>query len=136
MSRSRALAKSAMLWLLLASQAAWAQVPPGPRGMYSGVNEVIQFSRPIRARSLRGTVFYGDDETVAAARIQVQRQGSDALVVDITADENGRFRLPSLEPGAYWLGITKSGCKLNVWDLHIVRFGWSKHLKSTLSLGT
>jgi hypothetical protein len=69
--------------------------------MYCGGNEIIQYSRHIRARSLRGAVFDQSGATVAAARIQVQRQGSDALVVDITADENGRFRLPKLEAGAY-----------------------------------
>lgn len=104
--------------------------------MYCGGNEIIQYSRRLRARSLRGTVFDRSGATVAAARVQVQRQGSDALVVDITADENGRFRLPKLEPGAYWLGISKYGFQLHVWDLRIVRLGWSKDLKSKLSVGT
>jgi hypothetical protein len=62
--------------------------------------------------------------------------GQDTLVVDITADENGRFRLPKLAQGAYWLGISKYGFQLHVWDLRIVRFGWSKDLKPKLSVGT
>jgi hypothetical protein len=135
-SRSLDLAKSAVFSLLLASQTAWAQVPPGPKGMYCGGNEIIQYSRHIRARNLKGTVFDQSGATVAEARIQVQRQGSDALVVDITADGNGRFRLPKLEPGAYWLGISKYGFQLHVWDLRIVRIGCSKALKSKLSVGT
>jgi hypothetical protein len=104
--------------------------------MYCGGNEIIQYSRHIRARSLKGTVFDQLGATVAEARIQVQRQGSDALVVDITADGNGQFRLPKLEPGAYWLGISKYGFQLHVWDLRIVRIGWLKVLKSKLSVGT
>jgi hypothetical protein len=104
--------------------------------MYCGGNEIIQYSRHIRARSLKGTVFDQSGATVAHARIQVQRQGSDTLVVDITADENGRFRLPKLEPGAYWLGISKYRFQLHVWDLRMVRIGWSKDLKSKLSVGT
>jgi carboxypeptidase family protein len=104
--------------------------------MYCGGNEMIQYSRRIRARSVRGTVFDQSGATVAAARIQVQRQGSDAFVVDITADENGQFRLPELPPGAYWLGISKYGFQLHVWDLRIVRLGWSKKLKPRLSVGT
>jgi hypothetical protein len=104
--------------------------------MYCGGNEIIQYSRHIRTRSLKGTVFDQWGATVAAARIQVQWQGSDALVVDITADENGRFHLPKLKPGTYWLGISKYGFQLHVWDLRIVRIGWSKDLKSKLSVGT
>ena len=125
-----------MFSLLLASQTAWPQVSPGPKGMYCGGNEIIQYSRHIRARGLGGTVFDQSGATVAAARIQVQLQGADTLVVDITADENGRFRVPKLEPGAYWLGISKYGFQLHVWDLRIVRLGWSKELKSKLSVGT
>jgi hypothetical protein len=135
-SRSLVSAKSAMFSLLLASQAVWAQGPPGPKGMYCGGNEMIQYSRCIRARSVRGTVFDLSGATVAAARIQVQRQGSDALVVDITTDESGRFRLPKLEPGAYWLGISKYGFQLHVWDLRIVRLGRAKDLQPKLSVGT
>jgi hypothetical protein len=127
---------AAMLSLLLASETAWAQVPPGPKGMYCGGNEMIQYSRHIRARSLSGTVFDQAGGTIATARIQVQRQGSDGLVVDITANENGQFRLPKLEPGAYWLGISKYGFQLHVWELRIVRVGWSKYLKPKLSVGT
>ena len=104
--------------------------------MYCGGNEIIQYSRRIRARSLSGTVFDQSGETIPAARIQVQRQGSDGLVVDITADENGRFRLPMLEPGAYWLGISKYGFQLHVWNLRVVRLGWPKDLKPKLSVGT
>ncbi len=125
-----------MFSLLLASQTAWTQVPPGPKGMYCGGNEIIQYSRRIRARSLRGTIFDQTGATVAAARVQVQRQGSDTLVVDMTADDNGQFHLPKLAPGAYWLGISKSGFQLHVWDLRVVRFGWSKDLKPKLSVGT
>jgi hypothetical protein len=130
------LTKYALILLLASSEAAWTQGAPGPKGMYCGGNETIQYSRSIRARSLRGTVFDQLSVTVAAARVQVQRRGSEALVLDITADENGRFRLPKLEPGAYWLGISKSGFQLHVWDLRIVRFGWPKDLKPKLSVGT
>jgi hypothetical protein len=42
-------------------------------------NEIIQYSRRLRARSLRGTVFDRSGATVAAPRVQVQRQGSDTL---------------------------------------------------------
>jgi len=104
--------------------------------MYCGGNQIVQYSHPIRATSLRGTVFDQSSATVAAARIQVQRQGSDTLVLDIIADENGRFYLPKLEPGAYWLGISKYGFQLHVWDLRVVRFGWPKDLKPKLSVGT
>jgi hypothetical protein len=135
-SRSCALVNVAAFSLLLASQSASAQVPAGPKGMYSGGNEMIQYSRHIRARSLSGTVVDQSGGTVAAARIQVQRQGSDGLVADITADENGRFRLAKLEPGAYWLGISKYGFQLHVWDWRIVRLGWSKALNPKLLVGT
>jgi hypothetical protein len=104
--------------------------------MYCGGNETIQYSLRIRARSLKGTVFDLSGATVAAARIQVQRQGSGVLLVDIAADDSGRFRLPKLEPGNYWLGISKVGFQLHVWDLRIVRFGRSKELKPKLSVGT
>lgn len=138
MSRSSALINPAVITLLLASQTAWAQLPPGPKGMYCGGNEIIQYSRRIRARSLSGTVFDQSGETIPAARIQVQRQGSDGLLVDITADENGRFRLSRLEPGSYWLGISKSkyGFQLHVWDVRVVHVGWLKDLKPKLSVGT
>ena len=135
-SCSSALINPAVFTLLLASQTAWAQLPPGPKGMYCGGNEIIQYSRRIRARSLSGTVFDQSGETIPAARIQVQQQGSDGLVVDITADENGRFRLPMLEPGAYWLGISKYGFQLPVWNLRAVRLGWPKDLKPKLAVGT
>lgn len=52
------------------------------------------------------------------------------------ADENGRFRLPKLAPGAYWPGISKYGFQLHVWDLRIVRLGWSRDLKPKLSVLT
>ena len=104
--------------------------------MYCGGNQIVQYSDPIRARNLAGTVFDQSGATIAAARIQVQRQGSEALILDITADENGRFRLPKLEPGTYWLGISIYGFNLHVWDLRIVRFGWTKKLNPKLSVGT
>ena len=97
MTRSGPFAKSALILLLVGSEAAWAQSSPGPKGMYCGGNEIVQYSRPIRARNLTGTVFDQSGATIAAARIQVQRQGSETLILDITADENGRFLLPKLE---------------------------------------
>ena len=97
---------------------------------------MIQYSRHIRARKLGGAVFDQSGATVPAARIHVQRQGSDGLVVDITADANGRFASPKREPSAYWLGISKYGFQLHVWDLRIVRLGWSKNLTPKLSVGT
>ncbi len=104
--------------------------------MYSGGNEIVRFASPIRAAALAGTVLDPMGVTIPGARIQVQKQGADAIVVDITADDQGRFRLSTLRPGAYWLGISRAGFNLHVWDLRIVRFGGTKNLRAEISLGT
>lgn len=95
----------------------------------------IQYSHPIQAKHLKITVFDPSSSTIEAATIQVQRLGSSTLLVDAKADGKGQFRLPQLEPGVYWLGISSSGFQLDVWELHIVRFGLTKELKPKLSVG-
>jgi len=105
-------------------------------GMYCGGNQIIQLSHPIRAANVMGTVLNQSGATIPGARIQLQIQGSDSLLVDITADEIGRFRLPRMQQGAYWLGISAPGFNLHVWDLRIVRFGGTKKLSPKLTLGT
>ena len=97
---------------------------------------MIQVSRPIRAAHVKGAVFDLSGANIPGARIQVQIQGSEALLVDINADENGRFKLPKLQPGVYWLGISSPGFNLHVWDLRIVRFGGTENLSPKLTVGT
>ncbi len=46
------------------------------------------------------TVLDQSGAKIPGARIQMQIQGSESLLVDITADENGRFRLPKVQRGA------------------------------------
>jgi len=131
-----AITKSTLVVILLSSGPAWAQSGPGPKGMYCGGNQIIQLSRPIRAANVMGTVLDQSGATIPGARIQLQIQGSESLLVDITADENGRFRLPKVQRGAYWLGISTPGFNLHVWDLRIVRFGRTKKLSPKLTVGT
>jgi hypothetical protein len=61
---------------------------------------MIQLSRPIRAANVMGTVLDQSGAKIPGARIKLQIQGSESLLVDITADENGRFRLPKVQRGA------------------------------------
>jgi hypothetical protein len=56
--------------------------------------------------------------------------------VDITADEKGRFRLPTLRKVTYWLGTSSPGFNLHVWTLRIVSLGGTKKLNPKLSVGT
>ena len=133
---SSALTKSALIVILLSFEHAWAQDAPGPNGMYCGGNQTVQYSRPIRAASVTGTVLDVTGATIPGARIQLQLKGSESLLVDITADASGQFRLPKVSRGTYWLGISKYGFNLHVWDLRIVRFGGTKRLSPKLTVGT
>jgi hypothetical protein len=127
---------SMLLTVLLGSAVAHAQDATGPKGMYCGGNELVQYSEPIRAARLAGTVFDQVGGKIPHARVQVQVQGSESLLVDITADEKGRFRLPTLRKATYWLGISSPGFKLHVWTLRIVSLGGTKKLNPKLSVGT
>ena len=73
---------------------------------------------------------------IPRARIQLQIQGSDEILLDIEADEKGRFRLPTLQPGMYWLGISSPGFNLHFWELRVVRDTGGKTVRAKLCLGT
>jgi hypothetical protein len=126
----------ALIVVVLSFGSAWAQRIAAPTGMYNGGNEMVQFARPIRASTVTGTVTDQTGAKIPGARVQVQIQGSDSILVDLTADDQGRFRLPALRTGAYWLGISYRGFNIHVWDLQIVRFGRTKNIRPKLSVGT
>lgn len=125
----------AAVLVLLSAESGEAET--GPKGMYCGGNEIVQSVDPLRATTLSGVVLdaVGASE-IPTAKVQIQRQGSDAILLEIHADDHGRFRLPKLPTGAYWLGISHPGYNLHVWDIRIVRFGRAKKLNAKLSLGT
>jgi hypothetical protein len=62
------------------------------------------------------------------ARVQVQKRGSDVILVDKNADENGRLLFGGQKPGEYWIGSSTSAS----YDIQ----GGPKKLKIELSLGT
>lgn len=98
--------------------------------MYCGGNEMIVAPEPIRSAKVTGTVLDPTGLELPGARIQLQVQGSNSILLDITADEKGRFHLPKLQPAAYWLGISRAGFNLHVWDLRITRSGGTVRLRS------
>ena len=55
---------------------------------------------PNSGTNVMGTVLDQSGAKIPGARLQMQIQGSESLLVDITADENGRFRLPKVQRGA------------------------------------
>jgi hypothetical protein len=123
----------------LVATVAFAQSQPSakPIGMYNGGNETVTYARSIRATGVSGTVVDSVESTsIPRARVQVQIQGSGSILVDVTADARGRFRLPKLNTGTYWLGISASGFDISIWSLHIVRVGLRKKLVARLHIGT
>jgi hypothetical protein len=75
-------------------------------------------------------------EGIRWARVQVQLRGSDIILRDIEAGRKGRFHLPLLKPGRYWLGVSAPGFNLHVWELELRDHAGTKALRVELSLGT
>src|ERR1017187_2941030 len=117
MTMSQAVNTCMVIAILVGSGIAGAQDASRPQGMYCGGNEMIVSPEPIRAAKVTGTVLDPTGLELPGARIQLQVQGSNSILLDITADEKGRFHLPKLQPAAYWLGISRAGFNLHVWDL-------------------
>jgi len=127
---------AAVVFMFVLAAPTWEQNAPGPTGMFCGGNQMVQYAHPVRATKLSGAVFDVLGAPLPGARVQVQIRGEETLLVDMTADNSGRFRLPKLRPGHYWLGVSADGFNLHVWDLRIVRLGWMKMLRPKLTIGT
>jgi carboxypeptidase family protein len=92
----------------------WTQMSNVPRGMFIGGNELRDMGK-LRAEQVGGSVVDPNGSEIGRARIQIQVQGSEKILRDIAADEKGRFRLPSLPQGIYWLGVSSPGFNLHFW---------------------
>ena len=103
--------------------------------MYCGGNQLID-TGSLSADRVTGTVVDLAGTAVPGAKIQVQVQGSEKILREIRATEQGTFRLPKLRPGVYWLGISSLGFNLHYWELRIVRREGPKAIRVELSLGT
>lgn len=106
-----------------------------PRDMYCGGNQLVDMGE-LRAESLSGVVVDPTGAEISLARVQVQLRGSDKLLHDFQANGKGRFALPELRPGTYWLGVSSPGFNLHFWRLQIAHGARHKTLKVELSLGT
>jgi hypothetical protein len=135
MTTSRAVKTYVVITILVGSGIAGAQDASAPQGMYCGGNEMIVSAEPIRAAKVTGTVLDPTGLELPNARIQLQLKGSNSILLDITADAKGRFHLPKLQTAAYWLGISRAGFNLHVWDLRITRSGGTVRLKAKLTFG-
>jgi hypothetical protein len=102
--------------------------------MYCGGNQLV-LEGPLVASKVRGVVLF-DDDVVPNARVQVQVKGETDVLLEVTADSKGRFKIPTLHPGEYWLGVTARGFNLHYWDLTVKRGTGTKELRVALSLGT
>jgi hypothetical protein len=112
-----------------------AQTPEQPNGLYNGGNELIKMGS-LRASGIEGTVEDPFGGEIPRASVQVQVQGSKKILVDIVADDHGRFRLLLLQPGTYWLGVSAPGFNLHIWGLKIERPLGVVKLRAKLSIGT
>jgi len=122
-----------MLLLITTTVGAKAQDEPRPQGMYCGGNQMVP-EGAVRASKARGVILFGDD-VMPNARIQVQVKGKRDILVQVQADFSGRFKLPTLRPGDYWLGVSAPGFNLHYWDLTVTRRSGTKALRVALSLG-
>ena len=113
----------------------WAQLPRLPRGMYCGGNQLVHAGSLTDAH-VTGVIVDPSGAAIPRARIQIQIQGSDKILRDVEADEKGRFRLPHLPKGDYWLGISRPGFNLHYWELNIAHRVRTTKLRVELSLGT
>ena len=109
--------------------------PRFPRGMYCGGNQLV-YAGSLRDVHVTGLIVDSSGAAIPRARIQLQIQGSDKILRDAEADETGRFRLPRLPKGSYWLGISSPGFNLHYWELNIVHRARTTTLRVELSLGT
>src|SRR5260370_27388386 len=116
---------------------AWlvAQLPTAPHGMYCGGNE-LRFEGDLKGSSVAGAIFDPTGVAIPRARVQVQVQGREEILKDLTSDDRGRFHLRGLRTGQYWLGISRAGFNLDYWRLTITRFSGEAKVRTTLSLGT
>ena len=120
--------------LLTVGSALSAQVQHGPRGMYCGGNQLV-YAGSLRDAHVTGIVVDPSGAAIPRARIQVQLQGSDKILRDVKADAEGRFRLPRLPRGSYWLGISSPGFNLHYWELKIVHRTRTTKLSYGFELG-
>ena len=104
--------------------------------MYCGGNQIVQAEGVLLAAKLQGNVIDPSGSAIPHARIQVQRHNSERMITDTTADGRGRFSIPNLQPGRYWLGVSSYGFNLHIWDVQIEKRAGLKRLTVTLSLGT
>ncbi len=134
---SKALWSAILLFVLgAASLSAQARPRPWPQGMFCGGNE-LRFEGVLKASKVKGVVlFYDRSAALSDARVQVQIKGRTDILIEVTADAKGRFKLPDLRPGEYWLGVSSLGFNLHYWDLTINRSSGTKEVRVALSLGT
>jgi hypothetical protein len=124
------------LLILAVALGAAAQETNWPHGMYNGGNELV-FVGVVNASSVIGVVVSRiGREVMPRARVQAQAKGHTGLVLDTAADDRGRFKIPSLLPGEYWLGVSSPGFNLHYYDLRIERRQPAKRLQVELSVGT
>ena len=86
-----------------------------PVGMYCGGNQIVQTEEIVRASRLKGVVLDSNGAAIPHVTVQVQAFGSNQMIVNAKADEQGHFSLPKLKPGHYWLGVSSYGFNLHIW---------------------
>jgi hypothetical protein len=105
-----------------------------PHVLYNGGNQII-FEGDLKASSVYGSIVDEWGDALPTAVVQIERYGSDHIVRETVSNKSGKFRLPSLQPGEYWLGISKGGFNLHYWYLIIEQSRGDRKLKVTLSIG-
>jgi hypothetical protein len=103
--------------------------------MYCGGGQLI-LEGDLIASAVDGTVVDPSGTTVPLARVQVQRRGSDIILKELHADDNGKFRIHRLAAGEYWLGVSYPGLNLHCWHLTVKHRAGRQRLRVTLTIGT
>lgn len=67
----------------------------------------IELSQPIEVSSVRGLIFYSDDDPLSGAAFEMR--DSQNRVFSAITDSNGRFTIPKAPSGRYEFKVTKNG---------------------------
>ena len=112
-----------------------AEPQHGPHGLYCGGKERV-YEGALRASRVTGIVRSAARKIVPKARVQIQQEGQRNILIDRPVGRDGRFRLPNIPPGKYWLGISSPGFNLHYWHVTIVREARQKIVRTELTVGT
>jgi hypothetical protein len=112
-----------------------AQSSFSPRGMWCGGNQLIA-EGAIQASRVKGLVEDGAGSVFPNAWVQLQIKGQPEVLLNMQVDDKGRFKVPKLRPGGYWLGVTCNGFNLHYWDLTVKPGSGTKFLHVVLTPGT